>query len=203
MRVRLKQLVRPRSLLLPIAIALFIAWLALLRPTLLGGPASYMWVAGHSMDPTLHNGDLAVVQKHSSYSPGDIVVFRVPKGEPGEGAIVIHRLVGGSAEEGFTTQGDNSETVDRWRPTKDDMVGRLWFSIPRAGRVLAFLQGPLRLAGLASGFAVFLVLSGDTDKKRPRKGSPGKRPDAARRRWRSPGLILWAHWFDDRGGRHS
>ena len=180
MRARLKELARPGSLLLPILVALFIAWLVLLRPTLLGGPASYIWVAGDSMDPTLHNGDLAVVQKQSSYSPGDIVVFHVPKGGPGEGTIIIHRIVGGSAEEGFITQGDNSETVDRWRPTKDDLVGQLWFSIPRAGCVLAFLQGPLRLAGLASGFAVFLVLSGDKDDKRPRKGSPGKRPDGAR-----------------------
>jgi signal peptidase I len=155
------------------------------------------------MEPSLRQGDLAVVRKQGSYSPGDVVAFRVPRGEAGDGAIVIHRIVGGTAEDGFIMQGDNKENPDLWRPTQDDIVGGMWFSVPRAGGVLAFLQGPLRLAGLASGFAVFLVLSGDTDKKRPRKGSPGKRPDAARRRWRSPGLILWAHWFDDKGGRHS
>jgi signal peptidase len=173
------------------AIVLFIAWLVLLRPTLLGGSASYIWVAGDSMEPTLEPGDLAVVRKQSSYSSGDIVVFRVPKGEPGEGAVLIHRVVGGSAEDGFTTQGDNSETVDRWRPTGEDIVGRMWFSVPGAGRLLAFLQGPLPLAGLASGLTVFLVLSGGTEDKRPRKVSPRKLGGAARLPWRPPGLTLW------------
>ena len=59
------------------------------------------------MQPTLYEGDLAVVRQQSSYEEGDIVAFRVPEGEDGEGAIIIHRIVGGDAENGFILQGDN------------------------------------------------------------------------------------------------
>lgn len=183
-------MVRPGSLLFLIGVAVFTAWLLFLRPTLLGGPASYIWVASDSMEPTLQKGDLAIVQKQDTYSPGDVVVFRVPKGEPGEGATLIHRVVGGSPEDGLITQGDSSETADRWRPTGEDIVGKMWFSVPYAGRFLAVLQSPMLLAGLASGLAVFLVLSADAAQKRPRKGSPAKRGDAAPRPWRPAGLTL-------------
>jgi len=183
-------MVKPGSLLALLAVGVFVAWFVVLRPpAFLGGPTTYVRVSGVSMEPSLREGDLAVVRKQGSYSPGDVVAFRVPKGEPGDRAIVIHRIVGGSAEEGFTTQGDNSETVDRWRPTGEDIVGKKWFSVPGAGRFLAMLQSPMRLAGLASGFAVFLVLSGGTEEKR--KVSPTKPPGAARRPWRPPGLTLW------------
>jgi signal peptidase I len=197
-------MVKPGSLLALLAVGLFVAWFLFLRPAFLGGPTSYVRVSGVSMEPSLHQGDLAVVRKQGSYSPGDVVAFRVPRGEAGDGSIVIHRIIGGTAEEGFIMQGDNKENPDLWRPTQDDIVGGMWFRVPRAGGVLPSLQDPLRLAGLASGFAVFLVLSADTEKKRPRKGSPGpgKLLSAGRRRWRPPGLTLWARRFEDREGRH-
>lgn len=183
-------MVKPGSLLALLAVGLFVAWFLFLRPpAFLGGPTSYVRVSGVSMEPSLREGDLAVVRKQGSYSPGDVVAFRVPKGEPGDGAIVIHRIVGGSAEDGFIMQGDNKENPDLWRPTQDDIVGGMWFSVPLAGRLLAFLQSPLLSAGLASGFAVFLVLSGDAEEKRPRKGSPGKAPQCRP----APLATPWSH----------
>ena len=161
-------------------LAIILAWVLFLRPVSLGGPAGYVAVSGRSMQPTLEAGDLVVTRRQGGYAIGDIVAFRVPEREPGAGGRVIHRIVGGSAEEGFVVQGDNKDAPDPWTPTEDDILGKMWFSVPYAGRLLAALQAPLLLAGLASGFAVFLVLSGDTEGKRPRKGSPGKRPDGAR-----------------------
>jgi len=178
-------------------VAVGAAWLLLFRPTFLGGPATYVMVSGVSMEPTLDSGDLVLVRQQRHYSSGDIVVFRVPKGEPGEGAAVVHRIVGGSPDEGFVMQGDNKQGPDPWRPTKDDVVGKLWFSAPGASRFLAVFQSPLPLAVLASGVAVFLVLVGKGEKKRPRVLSPVRRP-ARRRRLRPPPrptAWLFATWL--------
>lgn len=178
-------------------VAMSAAWLLLFRPTFLGGPATYVMVSGASMEPTLDSGDLVLVRQQDNYGSGDIVVFRVPEDEPGEGATVIHRIVGGSPDEGFVMQGDNKEGPDPWRPTKDDVVGKLWFSVPGAGRSLAVLRSHLLLAGLASGVAVFLVLIGGGEKKGPREVSPAKRPARPPRLQAPPGPMVWlfATWL--------
>src|SRR4030067_905790 len=93
---RASHLWRPGHFWTLAVIALVIAWFLLLRPQFMGGPAAYIMVNGRSMEGTLHNGDLAVMRKQGTYGPGDIVAYRVPKGEPGEGHVIIHRIIGGS-----------------------------------------------------------------------------------------------------------
>lgn len=133
-----------KYLWLLVLIALAITWSIVLRPDFLGGPASYIIVSGESMEPALRSGDLAVLRKQEDYHPGDVVAFAV-----GGGDAVIHRIVGGDAEEGFRTQGDNQERPDLWRPTPDDIGGSMWFSIPGGGRVITYLQQPVLLALIA------------------------------------------------------
>lgn len=161
-----------KVLLLPL-LALLLAWFFLFRPVSLGGPASYVMVSGVSMEPTLHSGDLVATRKHESYQKGEIVAFRV------EGGIVIHRIVGGSAGEGFVMQGDNKNAPDLWRPTAGDVVGRLWFTIPAGGDFLALLRQPLILGSLAGGLGMLTVLSGGSGKPPPRSGTSRSRPRAA------------------------
>lgn len=161
-------LFKPGNLLVLAAAALFLGWFLLLRPVPLGGQTSYVRVSGISMEPTLRSGDLAVLQKQSSYGRGDVVAFRV------QGGVVIHRIVR-ETPEGFVTQGDNKNGDDPWRPTADDIVGRMWFSVPRAGLAVAVLQQPLPLAALAAGLAVTFALSGGRE-------NPGVRPADRRRK---------------------
>jgi len=183
-------------LLLPFVVV-FAGWFFLLRPGFLAGPAGYVLVSGASMEPTLHTGDLAVTRKQASYSVGDIVAFRVPKGQPAEGAMVIHRIVGGGAEEGFVMQGDNKDSRDPWHPRKDDIVGRLWFRVPGGASYLLRLRQPLILGLLAGGLGMLLVLDSGQKPKRPRQEKPPGQPSPgaprdARRRFRPPpGLALW------------
>lgn len=143
-------------------LALAAVWWLLLRPTALGGPASYIVVSGISMEPTLYTGDLAVLHRQQAYRPGDVIGFRVKGGQ------VIHRIVGGSAEEGYLTQGDNKPEVDPWRPKPEDISGAMWFSIPRAGRVLAFLQQP-RNAGLFTALVAVAITEGAAQRRPHRR----------------------------------
>lgn len=171
---RVMMVVRSRSvvrlLLLLAVVGLATAWVMLLRPAFLGGSVTYVMVEGVSMEPTLHSGDLAIVREQDSYSVGDIVAFHA------EGAIVIHRIVRGSAEEGYIVQGDNKEFPDLWRPSGEDILGRMWFSIPWGGHVLAFLRHPLILGLVVGGLGMISVLSGGLDKPSSSSDTSQSRP---------------------------
>jgi signal peptidase len=139
-------------------IGLVLTWVALLRPQVLGGNAGYVMVTGSSMEPLLHRGDLVIVQRKGGYAVGDVVAYRVREDDPAAGHVVIHRIVGGSESQGFITRGDNTNGPDVWRPTPDEILGKVWLSLPLAARLLAFLRAPLPLASLAAGLTVFVVL---------------------------------------------
>ena len=150
-------------------LGLVVAWFIALGPAPIGGPATYVVVDGTSMQPTFFTGDLAVVRHSDSYDPGDIVAFRPPDAEPTSHGLVIHRIVGGSAANGFLTQGDNRQSPDPWRTRPSDIVGRVWFSMPHVGRFIAQLREPLVVAPLASGLTVFLVLLGGGRRREGRR----------------------------------
>jgi hypothetical protein len=105
------------------------------------------------MEPTLWGGGLAVVRKQHDYGTGDIIAFRV------EGGMVIHRIVGEEAD-GFVTQGDNRDSPDSWRPTNDDIVGRVWFSVPGGGRFVYLLRQPVALGAVAGALGMLTILLG-------------------------------------------
>lgn len=156
----------------------FLAWFVLLRPTALGGPASYLWVSGVSMLPTLETGDFVVTQKQDHYVVGDVLAYHVPDGEPGAGSIVIHRLIGGSPDTGFILQGDNKPAPDQWHPRQTDVAGKLWIAIPGAGKYLQLVRSPTVFAPLVAGLVVFFILmGGGSNEKRRREeqaGAPGQ-----------------------------
>lgn len=143
------------------------AWFVLLRPTALGGPASYIFVSGVSMQPTLETGDLVVLQQADAYERGDIVAFRTPEDQPGSGALVIHRIIGGDPGAGFVMRGDNKPVPDEWRPTADDVAGKLWIRLPGMGSVVGWLKQPSVFASLVAGAVVFFImLGGGTGRRR-------------------------------------
>jgi signal peptidase I len=153
-----------------LAATLFAAWYLLLGPAVIGGPATYVVVDGTSMQPTLVDGDLAIVRRSDAYAVGDVIAFQLPDGDPDARGLVIHRIVGGSAKDGFVTQGDNRSGQDPWRPVPADIVGSVWITAAGAGSYLAMLRDPLVMAPLAAGVTVFLVLlgGGDGDRTEPR-----------------------------------
>lgn len=134
-------------------------WFAL--PQGLGGRAGWVLVSGTSMLPRLHTGDLVLVEHQSSYRVGEVVAYRVPKGQVGAGHVVIHRIVGGNGRTGWRMQGDNRTAPDLWHPTNHDVIGARQLRIPNAWFVLRIFHMPVLLALLAaSGIFCWIALSG-------------------------------------------
>jgi signal peptidase I len=157
------------SRVLTVVVAIFaLYWFFALRPVVLGGPASYVMVSGVSMEPTYHDGDMVILTKSENYKDGDVIAYRVPAGEFGEGNIIIHRVIGRD-ERGYVTQGDNRTGKDSWRPNEGDILGRTKVHLPGLGRHLETLRSPLILAGVAGVFAIYFVLTFEGPKRGIRK----------------------------------
>ena len=142
-----RRLVSTAVWLVGVAVAVFI-W-----PLSLGGRSSFVIVAGTSMEPTLHSGDLVLIRRQDAYSPGDVLAYAVPEGEPGAGAHVIHRLREITDDGVFVMRGDNRQANDGWHPTRTDVLGRRVLLIPRAGSLLMQARRPW-LIGLIVGSVV-------------------------------------------------
>lgn len=157
-------------MLVAVAIALgFLFW-----PESLGGKVAYVKVQGDSMLPTFHFGDLAIVRKQSSYKVGDPVAYRIPEGEFGAGAMVIHRLIGGDGVHGFTTKGDNRTIADDWHPKTADILGKVQYDVPAMGSKLGELTRPVNVGGLVAGLTVLVMLWPKREKEPRKRRSRGR-----------------------------
>jgi len=157
-----RRLPHARRLALLVAQLAFIAallWFCL--PQALGGRAGWVMVSGTSMLPRFHTGDLVLVEHQSSYHLGEVIAYRVPKGQVGAGHVVIHRIVGGNGRTGWTMKGDNRTAVDLWYPTNHDVIGAKQLRIPDAWVVLRFLHAPLFLGLLAACVVFVFVMFGE------------------------------------------
>jgi signal peptidase len=158
------------------AVALIAVQLALVAgglwyglPQSLGGRADWVMVSGTSMLPRLHTGDLVLVERRSSYHVGEVVAYRVPKGQVGAGHVVIHRIVGGNGRTGWRMKGDNRTAPDLWYPTNHDVVGAKQLRIPDAWFVLRIFHMPVLLALFAAcGVFFWIALSGGREGDEPK-----------------------------------
>ena len=149
-----------------ITVGIVAAWFTGMRPQALGGPTAYVGVSGHSMLPTLHQGDLTIVKRHAHYKVGDIVAYTIPKGEAGAGLKIIHRIVGGDGQHGYVTQGDNNGYTDVWHPTDHQVVGRVSMRLPGVAGLLSKLRQPrwLALIVFVTTFLIVVLPEGRTKK---------------------------------------
>lgn len=112
----------------------------------------------------MHSGDLAVLRQQTSYRRGDIVAFRVPRGEVGAGQVVIHRVVGGNTDR-YRLLGDNKQYEDPWQPAQGDVLGRRVLLVPRAGQAVQALANPLAL-GVIAGFLAAVAVAMPSPRRR-------------------------------------
>lgn len=149
---------RSRIAALVLAGLALVAWAVWLRPESVGGRFDYVIVGGRSMLPTLHGGDLVMVERQPIYRVGDIVAYHIPDGVF-RGRRIIHRIVGGNAEQGFDMRGDNNGNDDQWHPRPVNIDGKLSKRLPGAGRVVAVARTPAVLAAVVGGFVFAFVMT--------------------------------------------
>ena len=118
-------------------VALVLATVWIFWPSALGGATTYVTTHGISMEPDFRTGDLAVLTPADGYSVGDVVAYRSESLD----TIVMHRIVAVDAD-GFVTQGDNNDWLDEDRPTEEEILGKLFFSLPQGGAALEALRSP-------------------------------------------------------------
>jgi signal peptidase I len=177
-----------------------VAWFVWLRPTTLGGQASYVVVKGSSMAPTYDDGDLVIVREESHYDQGDVIAFRAG-GRFDDPTRIIHRIVGDAGGGAFVTRGDNRDQTDPWEPGPGDVIGRAVLHVPHVGDAASAAGRPAVLAALGAA-----ALLGRRRRRRRRMtavpGTPGPagerpprqppRPDAVAPRWRRHTDPRWA-----------
>jgi signal peptidase len=124
-------------------------------PVQFGGQASYVMIAGASMEPSLHYGDLVIGHEEQTYNVGDVVTYRHPTIGP-----VIHRIVE-RAGDTFTFKGDNNDWIDSYKPTSSEIIGKSWIHIPGVANIILKLRSSIGiiLLSFAIGFMVLLTFS--------------------------------------------
>ncbi len=137
-----------------VMISMAVLW-NFLAPTQFGGRASYVIIAGASMEPSLQSGDLVIARQANAYTIGDVVTYTHPYVGP-----VIHRIIDTEGPT-FVLQGDNNDWIDSYQPAQDEILGKAWITIPMAASILQSLRSPpgLSLLSIAVGFIVLATLT--------------------------------------------
>ena len=149
------------------------AWF-ILAPLQLGGRVSYIILSGNSMEPGFHLGDLVLARAASEYQIGDIVAYRHP-----DIGVVFHRIIARNGEF-FTLKGDHNTWEDSFSPEKQDILGKYWFFLPKAGNWISSLRAPFPMVLLSLGIGiafVWIITESDrsTNLRRKRLIRQGKR----------------------------
>ena len=71
---------------------------------------------------------------------GDVIVYQPP--DMG-GVRIIHRIVGGTADDGWVMQGDNNDFTDPWTPRGDEVVGVARVHVGGAGALSSLFLSPV------------------------------------------------------------
>lgn len=153
-------------------------WLTL-APGELGGSVNYAAIQGVSMEPHLHGGDLVLLRAQPTYAVGEAVAYHNLQ----LGRVVLHRIVGRVGDR-YVFKGDNNTFLDSYNPTRSELVGREWVSVPWLGNAFMWLHGPNH-AAIVVGVLAFLLLGGGgveaTRRRRHRRRAPGIADAGAKR----------------------
>ena len=163
------------------------ALLTLFAPARFGGDVTYALISGTSMEPTMGPNDLVLVRPAEEYAPGDVVAYHSP-----DLGLVIHRVM--AIEDGrLILQGDNNDWTDSHRPAPSEVAGKLWVSVPGAGRVVRWLAPPLGPSVLGVLALGMMLTPGSATRGRGKKRDTGRIGIGARLRLPdAAGSDLWS-----------
>jgi len=140
-----------------------IAILALLALGL-AGTLAFRVVLTESMMPTINPGDVIVTISDNVVTPkmGDVVVYIATRFDGTPVAPFAHRIIGGSAEDGWIVKGDNNPNADVQHPTSDDIESVVVAVWPGVGK---FFNGQVILLMALLVVAVWFIVGGLRSRK--------------------------------------
>jgi signal peptidase len=125
--------------------------------------ASLIQIPGHieikivksgSMEPAIKTGSIVFIKPESAYVVGDVITF----GEDSKTAIpTTHRIIAIRQSAGatyYTTKGDANNAPEQNETEKNNVIGKVMFTLPYAGYILNFAKQPIGfslLIGLPAG----------------------------------------------------
>jgi len=117
------------------------------RTSALGGIQSFVILTG-SMAPALPVGTVVMTKQMPTYSKNDVIAFKK------DDKNVTHRIVEVENKNNvfsYKTRGDANNVADIDLVRKDNVLGKMIFSIPYLGTFILFLK-------TVPGFLIFIVL---------------------------------------------
>lgn len=115
------------------------------------GVASAVVVSG-SMEPEIGVGDFIVTAARGEYEVGDIVTYIGP-----DGVSTTHRIVAKLGQQ-YVVQGDANNAPDTFRPSAENIIGKVVLVLPGFGNFAAFLQTPLGIFVVVAAAVVLWLL---------------------------------------------
>jgi signal peptidase len=106
-------------------------------------PKPYVVQSG-SMEPAIKTGSVIFVVPKDNYIPSDIITFK----QTNKDNLVTHRIELKNYPNGFnsaptyTTAGDANEDFDTGEVKQEDVVGKVYFSVPYVGYGVSFAKSP-------------------------------------------------------------
>lgn len=123
--------------------------------SILGGYRSYLVQSG-SMEPAIMTGDVIVIQSKGTYFINDVVTF-----QSSANRLVTHRIVAvekDGHQNKYSTKGDANRSGDEDIISDSQIIGKVYFVIPRLGYLVAFIKSPRGLVLLLIIPALVLIL---------------------------------------------
>ena len=88
-------------------------------------------VVSGSMEPEIPVGSLVFIdQRDQSVDPGDVIAYLI--GDTTD-TTIVHRIVDQNDDGTYITKGDSNDTADPASVTKQQIVGKEIFCVPKAG----------------------------------------------------------------------
>jgi len=152
---------------LALVIVAGVAWFYF-APTNIGGSTRYVVTSGVSMEPRFHTGDLAIVRPAANYRVGEIVAYWSTLLH----TVVLHRIIARDGNR-YVFKGDNNHFIDPVRPTRSELLGKLWLHVPHLGRVLKMLHTRVAAALLCVVVGLLTLFGVKEDRRRRRRRRRG------------------------------
>ena len=146
--------IRPSNILFNILAIITVIAVGFVAFNIISGAKGYA-VITDSMTPVFNRGDVVFVKQtdFEFINEGDIVTVQFPDGN----GYFTHRVVSLDREAGmFRTKGDANESEDPQASEKEQIIGKVWYSVPLLGYISIFISS-FNLIKISVVLAVILI----------------------------------------------